>query len=95
MAAMSLVAGRFLRIQGLLERASGKEAIVDIGKRFKVVTPWSAIVVEDRAVKPIDHWLATCKPGGLFHQPCAAQHRRTRRLCWNRVSRRQTSAPSA
>lgn len=35
-----------LRMQGLLERASGKEAIVDIGKRFQVVTPWSAIVVE-------------------------------------------------
>ncbi len=35
-----------LRMQGLLERASGKEAILDIGKRFQVVTPWTAIVVE-------------------------------------------------
>ncbi len=35
-----------LRMQGLLERASGKEAILDIGKRFQVVTPWSAIIVE-------------------------------------------------
>lgn len=34
------------RMQGLLERASGKEAILDIGKRFQVVTPWTAIVVE-------------------------------------------------
>lgn len=33
------------RMQGLLERASGKEAILDIGKRFQVVTPWTAIFV--------------------------------------------------
>ncbi len=35
-----------LRMQGLLERASGREAILDIGKRFQVVTPWTALLVE-------------------------------------------------
>ena len=33
------------RMQVLLERASGKEAVLDIGKRFQVVTPWTAMVI--------------------------------------------------
>ena len=36
------------RLQRLLERGAGKEAVLDIGTRFAVVTPWTAMVVGGR-----------------------------------------------
>lgn len=36
------------RLQRLLQRGAGREAVLDIGTRFAVVTPWTALVIGGR-----------------------------------------------
>lgn len=75
------------RLQRLLERGAGKEAVLDIGTRFAVVTPWTAMVVGGRGGDAYAQKVGDERAGCLCRQRCATRRPVMRRWCWKVVSR--------